>query len=51
MLVPLGDLFHQIPPLLCDALAARLQILLEPLKRREGNFDGAEGEVHAAERV
>lgn len=45
MFVPGGNLLHQSAPLLRNSLAAGLQVFLEPLDRRESNFDSAEGKV------
>ena len=44
VLMALADLFDNQPPLLRDALAARLQELLEPRERCECDFDSAKGE-------
>ena len=44
MVVTLEDEIDQRPPLLRGPLAAALQILLEPLLRRERDLDFAEGE-------
>ena len=45
VVVPLEDEVDQRPPLLRDPLAAALQVLLEPLLRRERDLDFAEGEI------
>ena len=42
VVVPLEDMVDQDPPLLRDPLAAALQVLFEPLLRREGDLHFAQ---------